>query len=176
MALKDLNCYGTGIVDLAPVRALPKLRVLGIGHTPITSLAPLRGLRLTTLTLIDGKVEDLSPLQGMPLEVFSCAGSRVGDLEPLRNMKTLKTVNLASPWVKTLEPLRGLPIEELEVGNKVTDLAPLRGMPLRWLLLPSPTAAANRAVLQAIPTLKQINYQPPEKFWKDFDAKQLKEG
>jgi Leucine-rich repeat (LRR) protein len=175
MPLVVLNCSGTKIRDLEPLREMRSLRKLYCSNTGVTTLAPLRELRLTTLVLNDLHLADLSPLEGMQLEELFFPGTRVADLRPLRQMKSLKLLSTRSTQVQSLEPLRGLPLEYLEVNGAVTDLAPVQGAPLRAMLLPPPVAVANRKVLHGIPTLKEINYRSVDKFWEEQDSKPPKE-
>src|SRR5262249_40663970 len=109
------------------------------------------------------------PLTGMPLEELRFPGTRVTDLGPLREMKSLRVLSTRATPVRSLEPVRGLPLEYLEVGSGVTDFSPLQGAPLHTLLVPPDVAAANRKILQTLPKLKTINYQPAEAFWKALD-------
>jgi internalin A len=132
---------------------------------------------LTTLILNDCKVENISPLEDMPLVHLSLGATRVADLEPLRSLSKLKTLNLMSATrIKDVRPLRDLSLQELQLsGTGVTDLGPLRFLPLRSLLVGPDVARDNRKVLQQFADLKEINYLPVEKFWKELDEKKAKE-
>jgi hypothetical protein len=173
LPLEVLNFYGcTPIADLSPLRRMHTLRELDCGGTKVTELTFLRRLPLTTLILNDCKVENIAPLEGMPLVRLSLAATRVADLTPLSDAVKLKSLNLNSaPRIKDLWPLRDLALAELQLQSTgVTDLSPLRKMSLRSVLVNRDVAQANRKVLENIASLKEINYLPPERFWKELEA------
>jgi hypothetical protein len=101
-------------------------------------MAPLRGIPLNQLVLLEAGIEDLSPLRGMPLEVLELQNCRsVKDLGPLRELP-LRRLGLGSPngemQVSDLEPLRDMRLESLSIHrSKVASLEPLRGMRLAYL-------------------------------------------
>jgi hypothetical protein len=70
---------------------------------------------------------DLGPLQGLPLEDLNICCFN-GDLEPLRGAN-LKNVCLDGSRGRSLEPLRGMPLEVFR-GEFDDNLEPLRGAPL----------------------------------------------
>jgi tetratricopeptide (TPR) repeat protein len=123
--------------DLAPLKGM-KLSTLNLEQTPVRDLSPLKGMPLTRLDMRGCReITDLSPLADMKLtwlNLDGCAG--VKDLTPLRGMKELTGLNLASLSKLTdLAPLRGLPLTYLCLAGcqEITDVEPLRGMPLTTL-------------------------------------------
>ncbi len=121
------------VKDISPLRALPGLRTLAIGHGPLSDLSPLKGMKLTWLNCEATLVKDLSPLKGMPLNYLHIGGTSVFDLSPLKDMKLTKLDCPGAP-VSDLTPLKGMPLTYLNCGGtRVSDLTPLMGMPLNRL-------------------------------------------
>jgi hypothetical protein len=77
--------------------------------------------------------------------------------------------------VADLSPLKGAPLEFLKVSEcgKLTDLSPLAGMPLAEICLP-PQVTKGMDALRRMKSLKNINHQPADEFWKKYDAEQAK--
>ncbi|MBI5397463.1 MAG: hypothetical protein HZA91_19365, partial [Verrucomicrobia bacterium] len=131
--------------DISPVRALVHLQKFVLGRSRTTDISPLKGMRLTRLTLWANPVTDLAPIAGMPIEWLNCSSTKVQDLSPLK----------------------GMPINELYCDSTlVSDFSPLEGMPLRILRCDAETAKRNAKVLQSINTLQTINGQPAQEFLK----------
>jgi Leucine-rich repeat (LRR) protein len=94
----NLSITKAGDADLAHVKGLDKLKVLGLNNTPITDagLEHLKGLSsLEKLYLVDTKVGDagLEHLKGLAnLKVLSLVGTQVTDagLEHLKGLANLK--------------------------------------------------------------------------------------
>jgi Leucine-rich repeat (LRR) protein len=101
--LEELN-----VSDFSPVAACKALTVFSALSSSISDLAPLRGLRLKTLTVARTKVSDLSAVAGMPLEELLFDYTTVTDISPLRNITSLKRVML-SDFAQPVETLRKLP-------------------------------------------------------------------
>jgi hypothetical protein len=150
------------VTNIAPVRALSKLRVLNCSGTVsnqgrLANLSPLKGMSLTYLNCTDTRVADLSPLKEMPLEALFCGRTSVSDLSPLKGMPLtvlhcdnntqvsdlsplhgmpLRTLFVQFTPVADVSPLQGMPLKELDLYRTlVSDLAPLKGMPLEYLNL-----------------------------------------
>ncbi len=106
----------------------------------------------------DGRVvvTDLSPLTALPdvvtLNLWNVSGVR--DLEALKGHRLTWLVlgghDISSP-LSSLEPLRGMPLVNLQLYNcDLQDLEPLRGMPLKLFALDRCARVQNIAVLQGI--------------------------
>jgi Leucine-rich repeat (LRR) protein len=158
MPLTKLHLHGTKVKNLEPLRGM-ELTILGLtGLTEVPTLDPLRGMPLTEL-YIHGchKVPDLKPLQDMPLKVLIIsenAGMRIESLEPLKGMKTLKILRLWRTHLvkKDLEPLRGLLLEELHIGETgIRKIDALAGMPLQLLAFDGVVRDADMKVLEGMP-------------------------
>ena len=129
------------VTDISPVRALTGLRSLhcsvwrqeALGKGPITDLSPLKGMKLTHLTIRGTMVSDLSPLKDMKLTSLHFGVTKVADLSPLRDMP-LTDLHFEVTQVSDLSPLKGMKLTNLECYyTNVSDLSPLKDMPLRSL-------------------------------------------
>jgi formylglycine-generating enzyme required for sulfatase activity len=85
MPLTHLDCGGTQVVELSPLKGMP-LTLLNCSSTRVSDLSPLKGMPLTVLYCNNTRVSDLSPLKGMPLTLLTCGSTRVSDLSPLKGM------------------------------------------------------------------------------------------
>ena len=185
-----LRLDGWAVADLSPLSVLKGLRILELHATGASDLTPLRGLKLTSVSLWATAVADLSPLRGMPLEYINCGYARVKDISALEGAP-LKEICLNLSEISDLSPLKGIALRKLEMSNtKVKDLSPLAGMPLKELVFEgtpvsdisalkgmplvevklSFTPERDAAVLRSIRTLKKINELPAEEFWKKYDT------
>jgi len=87
-----LSLPAATVTDLAPVRALPELRLLNCSGTPaqpgkLSDLAPLAGLtRLDKLYISRTQVADLMPLRTLRLVFLHCQATPVQDLSPVKHM------------------------------------------------------------------------------------------
>jgi serine/threonine protein kinase/Leucine-rich repeat (LRR) protein len=138
------------VIDISPVRALVRLRVLACsgpqsgGRSNFSDLSPLKGMSLTTLRISSTMVSDLSPLEGMRLIGLGCYATQVSDLAPLA----------------------GMPLESMTaIATQITDLSPLEDCKsLTYLSVKSThvTAAQVAALQKALPNCK-IEWDDPAK-------------
>jgi hypothetical protein len=141
IGLRTLACNGPHgkrslLADLAPLHGM-KLTSLSVRLAAVANLDPLQGMNLKVLDCDYTLVSDLTPLQGMPLAALSCVGTHVSELKPLKDMR-LNTLSLNGTKVSDLTPLKDMSLTELYCGHTpVSSLAPLRGMPLTALHCPS---------------------------------------
>ncbi len=179
-AVAELKIASGDVVDLSPLRALPKLRKLecasmkkkgtladlqslrglslthlDIYNNPVSDLTPLAGMPLVYLHCPLTNVFDLTPLRGMPLRQLYCAYTPVSDLSPLRGL-SLTTATFEGSQVADLSPLAGMPLESLSIGKHVTDLRPLAGMPLKELTCAFASQLVDISPLAGLP-LQSIN-------------------
>ena len=117
VGLKKLRCYGSITGQGQAVRLVAAERNAAddpclAAYTQVRDLSPLRGMKLTYLTIEGTQVSDLSPLEGMSLTSLHCDDTPVSDLSPLK----------------------GMPLTRLECNRtRIVDLSPLKGMPLAYL-------------------------------------------
>jgi Leucine-rich repeat (LRR) protein len=127
--LEALVIKWSNLRDLAPIRALPRLRYLWIGSsTRIESIEPLAGLAtLEWLELENFKaISDFSPLVALrSLHTLAVTGSLwtrqdVGSLEPFARMTSLRSLMVDTSRVRSLRPLAALSqLETLGIGGRL---------------------------------------------------------
>ncbi len=188
MALTELAIEGnTTLSDLSPLKGMPLTR-LRADATAVSDLSPLAGMQLVELTLWGWRGSDLSPVRGMPLTQMNIGGNgleidlsplagaplrflcinitKISDISPLKGAP-LKTFFCENTLVSDLSPLRDSPVEELVVWrSRVTDISTVQGLPLTWLNIDF-QPKRDAAILRQIKTLRKINDQSPEEFWRD---------
>jgi len=119
-SLQSLDCSGTQVSDLEPLRGHSSLQTLNCTSTQVSNLEPLQGLSsLQTLDCLFTQVSDLEPLRDLhSLQTLDCCQTQVSDLEPLRGLSSLQTLDCSATRVSDLEPLihrKGL--QNLECQN-----------------------------------------------------------
>ena len=121
--------------DLSPLKEVP-LRRLVIENCPsIADYSVLESTALESLCLAGQPFGNLEVLQRLSLKELDCSSTDVTDLWPLKGLKRLVRLNIRSTSVRSLAPLEGLPLEELDCRDTdVMDLSPLEGVPLKRLL------------------------------------------
>jgi internalin A len=168
-SLQELNCSGTKVSDLKPLRGLAVLQNLNCRNTGVSDLEPLQGMTsLQNLNCHSTQVSSLEPLRGLTsLQSLNCSYTQVSDLEPLRALTSLKELDCSNTplsslnitRVSSLEPLRGLTsLKELNCfGTKVSDLEPLRGLASLQNLNCSGTKVSHLEPLRGLTSLKELN-------------------
>jgi serine/threonine protein kinase len=155
MPLVELNCYGTAVFDLTPIQKCP-IEDLNVGSSSVVSLSAVKTLPLKRMHCNDLKsIADLEPLAGKKLVELECGNC---------------------PLLKDISPLKGMPLESLNIFvTAVTDLSILKDAPLKKLIAEDGPVIAHRKLLQAIPTLEQLNSRPVQDYWANLDAKKQPE-
>jgi Leucine-rich repeat (LRR) protein len=167
---------GAAVTNIAPVRALAKLRALTCQWGKLTDLSPLSGASVGYLFIDGNPFSDLSPLKGMLLRQLSCNScTKLADLSPLAGMP-LTFLDVGGTCVSDLSPLRGTKLEELYLtSNYVSDLSPLEGLQLKSLTFSPQQITRGIDVIRRMPSLNSIGiggqkWYPPTEFWKKYDA------
>jgi serine/threonine protein kinase len=144
----------TGQKLLTWIKKSKNIRELNIAGLGLTSLAPLKGMRINAIDCSRNPIKNLNDLTGMPLEKLHCANCGLNSLEALRGMK-IKDLIISQNRISNLDPLEGMPLERLRCrlnripnlealkrmplerlecgGNQIANLEPLKGMPLFFL-------------------------------------------
>jgi serine/threonine protein kinase len=168
-AIIEVRFVCDDVLDLSPLRALPKLqRLFCHGRAPgkgrLSDLSPLGGLPLVELDCASAQVTDLNPLQKMPLQRLNLSGNtRLSDLGPLAGLR-LERLDISSTHVADLKPLQGMPLQYLFAHDtQVHDFFPLRKLPLKALTCDI-EPARDREVLDALEGLEQFNNRPVAEF------------
>ncbi|MCJ8331485.1 MAG: hypothetical protein MJH11_16100 [Lentisphaeria bacterium] len=166
------------ITDISPLRGMPLERLI-IYSSSLKDISSLKGMPLKYLDLYSPSLKDISSLKGMPLEYLDLA-AKIIDISVLKKMP-LKHLSLSNIGSYIYDPMKGLqaritdisvlkeiPLRSLNIEyTTVIDISMLEGMPLEKLFLP--VTAKNIEFLRSMKTLKMINYQSPQKFWKLYD-------
>ncbi len=175
--LNELFISGTQVSDLSPLAGMP-LRNFDIGESRVTDITPLARMPLQRIVL-SGAVTDISALRGAPLEVLlinPARGRGPSDFSVLRDMplrelivpggefsdlrliegKAMTIVTIDSSKVTDLSPLRGMPLERLDMGRidraKPRDFAFLTGnKTLRTLTAGSNSQLVDLSALRGVP-------------------------
>ncbi len=160
--LVSLDLGDTGVASLAPL-AGATLKRLRAGHTKITDLTSLSQLPALEELAIDGlPITDLAPLAKLHLTSLDCAGStKITSIAPLRG-QPLRFLRIHSTGVTDLSPLEGCTtLEEIILPETTLDLSVLRKLPRLKLIS---TRWAGTGIGNTHPL------QTAEEFWKEYDA------
>lgn len=136
----DLKNYSdkSRIRSLAPLRGMRLTSLNLVGVPSIKSFEPLNKNTLRHLTVGDSSEAqrlDISSLRGFRLESFCTIYVRLADLTPLEGMP-LRRLSIKQAGVYDLSALQGMPLVAVSVeANPITDISPLKGMHLEVLNL-----------------------------------------
>ena len=161
-ALTKLRSANPGNISWRTARIEPNGIVLDLSRqTTLTDVSALKGLPVKSLNLRGTAVADLSVLDDMPLEHLDLwnAAAAQKNLSTLPQLPLLRWLNIGGgyqPTVSNLEPLRGLPLEYLNLlvakhDPHLTDLSPLKGMPLKTLLMNCRSDLVDLSPLRGMP-------------------------
>jgi hypothetical protein len=123
------------VSSLEPLKKL-RLKGLSFSDTPVRSLEPLRGMQsLTYLSLDRSEVRDLGPIAKLEVSILHIDGLGLSTLEDLRGMASLQTLRCEGNQLSDLEGLRGMAsLQTLNCGgNQLSDLSGLAGLKLTKL-------------------------------------------
>ena len=155
----ELRIFTDNVADLSPIRAFSELSGLSCDAKQKTGrrldLSPLHGMKIRALRCVVDDL-DLSTVKELPLSELHCFGGGITNLTPISGM-LLHGLVLSGNWeIKSLEPLKGMPLTSLCCDNsQVADLSPLSGMPLKTLVC-HVTRVADLTPLKNMP-LEELN-------------------
>lgn len=162
----SLGFHGEELRDLSVLKGLP-IDTLALQKSPITDLSPLEGSKMTCLNLSSTVVKDLTALGKMSLTTLYLNCPEVDDISPLKGLP-LETLQLSCPKVIDVSALHGMPLTTLYLTNtNIRDVSKLEGLPLESLFMDIDHIEAGIEVLRRMKSLKRINNQDVEEFWKD---------
>ncbi|MFN0055906.1 MAG: protein kinase domain-containing protein [Planctomycetales bacterium] len=172
----ELHFFTDRVTDIRPVRALRDLEFLvcrgsEASKGQLVDLSPLHDLRsLIYIDVSANRVQNLWPLRGLSLREVVIWANPVQSLEPLRGMR-LTAVDLRWTFVADLSPIENQPVTRLiAVAHYLTNLEPLGSMPLEEVQCQF-RPERHEKILRNIKTLRRINGQPVDDFWREFDAR-----
>ena len=120
--------------SLMETHSFTKIIILG-GHADEELMNWLlqqeRITKITSLTLIKGKLNDLTPLADLTqLESLCISNNQISDLTPLASLTQLRNLDVADNQISDLTPLAGLiELGSLDISNnQISDLTPLAGL------------------------------------------------
>ena len=116
MPLYEFVADENEIADLAPFHGSTALKTLTVRANKITSIEPLRGLKLSSFLASGNQISDIGPLQGQPLDTVALDGNPVSSVEALRGMP-FGTVNLGGTKLEDISPLAGATMYLLNIQN-----------------------------------------------------------
>ncbi len=151
LPLDELNVSNsTRISSLEPLRGM-RLRVVEMGGTKVADLSPLLGMPLESLAINETDVTDLTVLRGTLLKRFWGRQLKIPDVSPLRGVP-LQFVDLAGCNLRSIDFLTESPVETLILdGNYISDLSPLRGKPLKSLEMTGSNPVRDFSPLRGTP-------------------------
>lgn len=131
-ALASLDLSDNAIVDLTPIKGLPRLQQLILNTNKIVSMAPLKAN--TALQYIDlnaNAVKDIAPLAGLTnLAVLYLSDNEVKDIRPVTGLPKLHSLYIdrnGLAKITGLDRLRWLSSFSA-AGNQIADIGPLGGL------------------------------------------------
>jgi len=165
-AVKELNLWRLGLINLAPLAGLSALEELDLSDNSIQDLSPLAGLAaLKRLDLHANEISDLEPLAGLAaLENLKLDDNRISDLGPLNALSGLKSLSLGGNQIRDLGPLAGLAaLKTLGLhDNRLRDLAPLAGLKSLKRFYASDNAISDLGPLAGLKFLKVLSLNENE--------------
>jgi Leucine-rich repeat (LRR) protein len=158
LPLKELQISDASAADLAPLRSVGPLRILGLSRVKVGnpgSLGKLTQVRRLVLVSWD----DLRPVASLTglMELF-IDGSKAQSLEVLRLLTDLRELSLTSVDAKDLSPLGDLLLlEELTLkALPASDLAPLQSLHGLESLTAERTQVTDLEPLQGLRSLEDL--------------------
>jgi len=128
----DVNISGLGITSLEPLKGV-KIISLNCSNNPLKNLDALAGMNLLRLNCAGCSLDSIEPLKNMKLEELIISNNKIKDLTSLNGMP-LKRFRCRLNSIESLQPLTGMPLQRIECGgNRISDLAPLKGAGLTFL-------------------------------------------
>ncbi|MDF1813003.1 MAG: protein kinase [Verrucomicrobiales bacterium] len=163
LPVKSLNLEDSNVSDITPLTEIVTLKKLNLDRTPILGLGALEATGIEDLQISGTRVDDLTPLANLPLKQLDVSDTRVTDFTPLAGntlesftcnhfpgetidfltgMPLKKVILGGANQAHSLEPLRGAPVEELDISDSIelTDISMLKDMPLKKLSIGTPSA------------------------------------
>jgi hypothetical protein len=131
-ALASLDLAENEIVDLSPIKGLPRLQQLILHHNKVRSVAPLADNRaLQYIDLNQNDVTDLKPLGMLTnMSVLYLSDNSVKDISPILKLPRLHSIYLNNNGLVSLSGINELKwLSSLSAsGNKLKDLHDLTGL------------------------------------------------
>jgi Leucine-rich repeat (LRR) protein len=177
------------------------LKRLSFAQSPQMQLRDIASLRLESLTMIDLPQDELGCLTNMPLKELTLCSSQIDSLAPLAGMGArsltiesnslrllhgiealpLERLELHTPGVWDVWPIRNMAIKELYLFCGDGDLTSITNLPLRVLGVDKEVAVRNINLLKKMKTLELIGFDtwrghlgrayPVKAFFDEYESK-----
>jgi internalin A len=131
-ALASLDLTDNEIVDIAPIKGLPRLQQLILATNKVADISPLKANpALQYVDLNHNQVSDISACSGLTnLAVLYLSDNRIKTVSPVCDLPKLHSLYLDRNGISRLDGVNRLRwlSSFSAAGNKITDLAPLQGL------------------------------------------------
>ncbi len=180
--LSEINCSGTVISSIFPIRNLNHLESLNFSNTPVEDISPLHfASSLKELDCSFTLITDLSPISDLSnLEKLNCSGLRISsiyfaesllklnsfdcsetsvqDIEPVGEMKLLTSLDLSGNFISDISAIaNNTKLEYLNCENtSVNNLDPLKNLSSLKILRISNTGVETIKSLAELTNLQKI--------------------
>jgi Leucine-rich repeat (LRR) protein len=106
----DLNCSGTKITDLTPLRKFSNLEKLDCSHTSITSIAPLSAVsNLKSLNVSYCLLTDLQGIEKLNmLSELKCKANKIADLSRVKSLLNLTELDCSENELENIAAVKNL--------------------------------------------------------------------
>ena len=109
---------------------------IALDNCNVSDISPFKGMDLKALYLQSCPVEDISVIRGMGLMELYVEKTPLKEISALSGNRTLQKLYLSNTGITDLNPIKGIPITELNLAETfIEDLTPLTGMPIQMLWL-----------------------------------------
>ena len=159
-----MHTWGTPVINLEGVRALPKLQVLDICGGEISDLTPLAGLtNLTELYLVGNEITDITPLSSLTgLKRLNLRHNQIFDVSPLTALVNLQWIDLHDNEILDFAPLDVFPenvsiVRSENPGSVSLRAAPKIEGPWLWVILPTEGVLGSEAAASGRDYLSEVS-------------------
>lgn len=124
------------ITDISLLSKMPNLHYVILDSQKIYDISPLKGKKLTELSLCNNPITDISSLSGCStLQKLSINQTGVTSLAPLSDCTSLMELDCSLSPIVSLAPLRSLPLHILYMADiSASDYEELEHLPLEKLV------------------------------------------
>ena len=127
-----LDCSGTKISDLTPIKDLANLNMLYCSRAQVSDLTPIKDLsNLNELYCSDTEISDLTPIKDLAnLNMLYFSDTEISDLTPIKDLANLNRLDCSGTKISDLTPIKDLAnLNRLDCsGTKISDLTPIKDL------------------------------------------------
>ncbi len=139
-----------------------------VSNCRISSLEPLRGMKLEAVACGQNDIKDISPLAGMNLKQFSCQQTSIEDLSLLAGMP-LWTIDITETNVTDITPLKGMSLQMISFNPQkiINGIEVLKEMKSLSIIFTETDRDAGKG------THLRVGIGP-DKFWEQYNRGDFK--